>query len=91
MKAEHISIALTLVQVPNIDEEIAALLHDAGVTLPAELADADPHWLYDKICQITRKTHDRRLLFVLQAAVDFARGNAPKHWTEFRAAPTGDR
>lgn len=85
MKAEHISIALTLEQIPNVGATTASLLRDAGIATPAELGDIDPTWLYSKICQLTRKTHDRRLLYILYAAVDFAKGNAPRHWSEYRA------
>lgn len=85
MKAEHISIALTLEQIPNVGASTASLLREAGIVTPGELVGVDPVWLYDKICQLTRRTHDQRLLCILFAATDFAKGNAPQHWSRFQA------
>lgn len=86
MKAEHISITLTLEQIPNVGATTANLLREAGISTPDELKSVDPSWLYDKICQLTRKTQDKRLLCILYSAADFAQGNAPRHWSEFRGA-----
>lgn len=83
MKAEHISIALKLEQIPNIGNKTARLLKDIGVSSPSDLLDADCYYLYDKICQVTQQTHDPRLLDILLSALHFVEGNAPKHWSEF--------
>lgn len=83
MKAEHISIASRLEDIPNVGPVSAGLLRVCGIEKPAELRDADPMFLYDKICQLTRKTHPPRLLDVLMSAVSFANGSAPQHWSSF--------
>lgn len=83
MKAEHISIALTLSQIPHIDDSLSALLEQIGVASPPDLVAADADWLYDKLCQITRSTQPRNVLFKLRAAVHFANGHSPQHWKHF--------
>lgn len=83
MKAEHISIASKLEDIPNVGKVCAGLLRVCGIEKPDQLKDADPLFLYDKICQLTRKTHPVRLLDVLISAVSFANGRAPQHWSEF--------
>ena len=83
MKAEHISIASRLEDIPNVGPACAGLLRVCGIQKPQELRDADPLFLYDKICQLTRKTHPFRLLDVLLSAVSFANGDAPRHWSSF--------
>ena len=62
MKAEHISIASHLEDIPHIGPAVASLLRDAGIREPLDLKDTDAVWLYNKICQITRKTHSPQLL-----------------------------
>lgn len=83
MKAEHISIASKLEDIPNVGPVCAGLIRVCGIEKPDELRDADPLYLYDKICQLTRKTHPVKLLDVLMSAVSFANGRAPQHWSEF--------
>ncbi len=78
MKAEHISIAHKLEDIPHVGLKTATLLREAGVTKPAELSGMDALWLYNKICSITRKNHGLRLLDTLLAATDFAAGSSPK-------------
>lgn len=84
MKAEHISIALALEDVPNIGRRTANLLRECGVMNPADLKGADAGFLYDKICQITRKTHSITLLDVLLSGVHFAEGHPPRHYRHFQ-------
>lgn len=86
LKAEHISIALALEDVPNIGRSTAKLLRECGVISPADLVGVDAGFLYDKICQITRKTHNITLLDVLLSAVHFAEGHPPRHHRHFRQA-----
>lgn len=83
MKAEHISIALELEQLPNVGRKTASLLRDIGVTSPSDLAGKNSYLLYDKICQVTRQSQDIRLLDILLSAADFVQGNSPQHWSEF--------
>jgi len=83
MKAEHISIALELEQIPNVGAKTARLLNDIGICKPTDLIGKDSYLLYDKICQITQHTHDPRLLDILLAAANFVAGNPPVHWSEF--------
>jgi len=83
VKAEHISIASKLEDIPNVGLGCAELLRQCGLQEPLDLQGADPASLYDKICQITRKTHNVKLLDVLLSAVYFANGHAPRHWTAF--------
>jgi len=83
MKAEHISIAHSLEQIPNIGDKTARLLNDIGVLQPIDLIDKDSYVLYDKICQVTKKTHDPRLLDILLSAAHFVAGNPPRHWSDF--------
>lgn len=78
MKAEHISIALELEDIPHIGEKAAMLLRDAGFKTPADLKGQDALWIYNKICNITHQTHSLQLLDRLLAATDFADGGAPK-------------
>lgn len=78
MKAEHISIAQELEDIPHIGEKAAALLRDAGVQKPLDLEGLDALWLYNKICSITHTTHNIQLLDRLLAAVEFASGGSPK-------------
>ncbi len=85
MKAEHISIASRLEDMPNIGPAVASLLRDAGIHEPTDMAGQDALWLYDKICQITRQTHSTQLLDRLLSAVDFADGHSPKKLEEFVA------
>lgn len=83
MKAEHISIASKFEDMPNVGPAVASLLRDAGYSNPQELDGEDAKWLYDKICQITRTTHNPQLLDRLLSAIDFAAGNPPKSLGEF--------
>ena len=85
MKAEHISIAHELEQIPNLGSKTANLLRSIGIVKPADLVNEEAYGLYDKICQITRKTHDLRLLDILLSATDFAQGGSPRHWSEYSA------
>lgn len=83
MKAEHISIASKLEDLPNIGPAVASLLRDAGIHDPLELAGQDALWLYNKICQLTRNTHSYQLLDRLLSAIDFAEGGRPRELTHF--------
>ena len=78
MKAEHISIALKLEDIPHIGRRAAALLREAGIHKPEELKGQDALWLYNKICSITASNHNLQLLDRLLAATDFADGGAPR-------------
>ncbi len=78
MKAEHISIALRLEDIPHIGSKVASLLREAGIEEPLELQNQDAVWLYNKICSITRQNHNLQLLDRLLAAIDFASGGAPR-------------
>ncbi len=89
MKAEHISIAHKLEDIPHVGVKTATLLREAGVTEPADLSDTDALWLYNKICSITRRTHGLRLLDILLAATDFANGSSPKPLVYFRKQREG--
>lgn len=78
MKAEHISIALKLEDIPHIGRRVAALLREAGIQKPEDLKGHDALWLYNKICSITAHNHSLQLLDRLLAATDFADGGAPR-------------
>ena len=84
MKAEHISIAQQLEDIPHIGPRVASLLRDVGIQKPAQLGDKDALWLYNKICRVTLHTHNPLLLDRLLAAIDFAAGHAPKPLVHFR-------
>jgi len=84
MKAEHISIAQRLEDVPHIGPQVASLLRDVGIQHPVQLKDQDALWLYNKICRVTRRTHSPLLLDRLLAAIDFSAGHAPKPLITFR-------
>lgn len=83
MKAEHISIAQSLEDIPHVETRTAMLLRDAGVLEPEDLRELDALWLYNKICSITRQNHGVWLLDILLAAIDFANGSSPKQLTVF--------
>ena len=83
MKAEHISIASTLEDVPNIGPVIAARLRDIGVHNPTELRELDALQTYNKLCQVTRSNVDVTWLDRLLSAVSFATGSAPAPWQDF--------
>jgi len=78
MKAEHISIAQQLEDIPHVGDKVAALIRGAGVERPSDLEGLDALWLYNKICNITRTTHSLQLLDRLLAAIAFADGGSPK-------------
>ena len=64
--------ASELEQIPGIGTSIAADLHAIGITAVAELKDADPQALYDRVCRQTGENQDRCLLYVFRCAVYYA-------------------
>jgi hypothetical protein len=64
--------ASELEQIPGVGPSIAADLHDIGITAVAELKNADPQALYDRVCTRTGEKQDRCLLYVFRCAVYYA-------------------
>ena len=64
--------ASELEQIPGVGPSIAADLHEIGITSVAELKDADPQALYDRVCRFTGEKQDRCLLYVFRCAVYYA-------------------
>jgi hypothetical protein len=64
--------ASALEQIPGVGPSIAADLHAIGITAVAELKDADPQALYDRVCRHMGENQDRCLLYVFRCAVYYA-------------------
>lgn len=72
---------------PNIGRAIAKDFRLIGIDHPKQLVGKDPFELYRRLCEKTGTRHDRCVIDVFMAVVDFMEGGAPRPWWEF----TGER
>lgn len=82
-KVHHIDAAKELAEIPNLGPATIRDLAKLGIRCPADLRDADPKTLYDRLCLIDGMHHDPCVLDVLMAVCDFAQGQPPAHWSVF--------
>lgn len=61
-----------LTVIPGVGKSIAHDLLDLGITQVADLSDADPEMLYEKLCVMQGKRVDRCMLYVFRTAVYYA-------------------
>jgi hypothetical protein len=85
MKADHISRARRLQDLPNIGPAMAGDLTRLGIASPAELAGRDPMELYRRLEALTGSRQDPCVLDTFMAAVAFAEGGPPLPWWAFTA------
>jgi hypothetical protein len=88
-KARHIELATRFEDLPNVGKAMASDFRRLGLAHPRELASRDPLELYERISRIDGVRHDPCVLDTFRAAVDFARGGAPRPWWEFTAMRKG--
>lgn len=58
--------------IPGIGPAMAGDLRLLGYRSPADLRNADPQQMYDRLCRITRTRQDPCVLYVFRCAVYFA-------------------
>ncbi len=73
----------TLTDLPNVGKATAADLQLLGIGMPAQLTDADPVEMYERLSRITGRRHDPCVLDVFMSVTSFMRGEDPKPWWEF--------
>lgn len=59
-------------RIPGVGREMARDLYELGYRSVAELAQADPDELYERLCRISGAHQDRCVLYVFRCAVYFA-------------------
>jgi pathogenicity locus Cdd1 protein len=79
-------------RIPGVGPSIAQDLLDLGVRSVADLEDADPEALYQRLCALRGAHQDRCLLYVFRCAVYFA-GPGPHdperlRWWVWKDAPS---
>ncbi len=72
-----------LMSIPNVGPRTASDLVRLGVRGLAQLRDADPDELYERLCRLDAARHDVCCLDVFRAAVDFVNGSDPRPWWEY--------
>ena len=72
-----------LTDLPNVGKAIAGDLDLLGFHSPAQLADACPFEMYERLCQLTRCRHDPCVIDVFMSITDFMNGNPPRPWWDF--------
>ena len=60
-------------RIPGIGRAAAGDLYMLGMRSVADLAEADPQTLYDRLCRLSGVRQDRCVLYVFRCAVYFAR------------------
>ena len=58
--------------IPGVGPSIAADLRSLGIARVADLRDADPQRLYDRLCEETGVRQDRCVLYTFRCAVYYA-------------------
>jgi len=68
-------------RIPGVGKRVAQDLWELGFRATAELADADPQEMYQRLCRLAGGHVDRCMLYVFRCAVHFAgseaRGEVP--------------
>ncbi len=73
----------SLQQITNIGPSIAGDLNRIGILRPQQLIKQDPFRLYQKLCRVDGKQHDRCVIDAFMSAVDYMSGNPPKAWWHY--------
>ncbi len=60
-------------RIPGIGPAMAADLYALGIRRVADLVDAEPQTLYDRLCRMSGVRHDPCVLYTFRCAVYFAR------------------
>jgi hypothetical protein len=76
---------VTLEDLPNVGNAIAADLRSIGIRMPAQLRGRDPYALYDSLNRVTGMRHDPCVLDTFIAVVRFVDGGPAKPWWAFTA------
>jgi len=66
-------VAAELLRIPGIGPAMAGDLYALGVRRIADLAEADPQALYDRLCKLSGVRQDPCVLYTFRCAVYFAR------------------
>lgn len=61
-----------LISIPGVGPSISKDLHSIGIDKVADLKEADPQDLYNRLCISNRMQVDRCVLYVFRCAVYFA-------------------
>ncbi|MBL0077437.1 MAG: helix-hairpin-helix domain-containing protein [Rhodocyclaceae bacterium] len=72
-----------LTDLPNVGKATANDLRLLGFNKPAQLADACPFEMYERLCRITGCRHDPCVIDVFMSITDFINGNPPRPWWDF--------
>ena len=61
--------------IPGIGKSISVDLYDLGIRSVNDLQEADPEFMYDKLCRLRKVKIDRCVLYTFRCAVYFASNN----------------
>ncbi len=84
-KAEHVSEARRLIDIPNIGVSLAADLESAGVQTPADVKRMNVLKTYEALAGPMGKRHDPCVLDTFMAAKKFMNGGPKQPWWNFTA------
>lgn len=74
-----------LTDLPNIGPAMAEDLRRLGINVPQDLLGKDAYQLYESLCVLDGREHDRCVLDVFLSIVDFMQGGEPQPWWAFTA------
>jgi hypothetical protein len=74
-----------LTDLPNIGKAGALDLELLGIKSPTDLIGRDPFEMYERLCTITKTTHDPCVIDVFMSITDFMNGAEAKHWWDYTA------
>lgn len=86
IKASSADDCTVLEQLPNVGPALARDLRCIGIHEPRQLAQADGHALYQRLCVATGKRHDPCVLDTFLAITDFMRGAPAAPWWHYTGA-----
>ncbi len=86
--------ASELLKIPGVGPRVAAYFTSAGIARVADLREADPDEIYQRMCMAHGRTLDRCLLYVVRCAVYYASTPRPKpellEWWNWKDVPSRD-
>ncbi|GAA5181358.1 helix-hairpin-helix domain-containing protein [Niveibacterium umoris] len=69
-------VAAELLRIPGIGRAMAGDLHALGIRRVADLVEADPQVLYERLCRLSGARQDPCVLYTFRCAVYFSRHTA---------------
>lgn len=83
MKAKTPDVVKRFEDIPNVGPCTASDFRQLGIQDPKALVFCDAYVLFERLCQVTRKTHDPCMIDVFLSAISFMKGEPAKPWWEF--------